>query len=140
MDTLKSYSIHDLSRFTFRDRSDYESCARTAPWGLGKWPEHAELLAAMRKCIPVSGKNDWIKDIHVLVEKGEQIKPHAHGDEWTAVFYVDPGDPVCAIIINGERVEPKRGDCIVISPGVIHAVEKSKSARTRISFAMLVEG
>jgi quercetin dioxygenase-like cupin family protein len=135
----KSYSKYDLSRFALRDRSEYETCARTAPWGLGKWPEFTELLDAMRECIPVKGKKDWIKDIHVIVEKGDEIKPHAHVGEWTAIFYVDPGDPPCAIIVDGTRIVPKPGDCIVLSPGMTHAVEKSKSERTRISFAMLVE-
>lgn len=134
----KSYSIHDLSEFLEPGREFFLACARTAPWGLGKWDEFTDLLDTMRSHIPVPGKRDWIKDIHVLLKQGECRLPHQHR-EWTAIFYVDPGDPVCAIVVEGERLEPKPGDLIVLEPETMHEVEKSKSEQTRISFAMLVE-
>lgn len=135
----KSYSKHDLNAFLDIPGDRYLECAKTAPWGLGKWPEFGELQKAMRACIPVPGTK-WKKDVHVLIEEGEEIRPHAHADEWTAIFYVDPGYPRVAIIIDPDgRIEPKAGQLFVLRPGVVHAVEKSKSERTRISFAMLVE-
>ena len=131
------FSKHDLSDWMEIPRARYMDCAKRAPWGLGKWDEFKPLLKSMRECVPVPG-DDWVKDIHVLVEQGTGIAEHKH-DEWTAIFYVDPGDPPCAILIEGERVIPEAGQLFVLLPGVMHAVEISHSERTRISFAMLVE-
>ncbi len=133
----KSFSIHNLSRFLKHGRDRFLECANTPPWGLGKWTEFEELLETMRSHIPVPG-DTWVKDIHVLVEPGSLIAAHSH-PEWTAIFYADPGTPPCAIIIEGERYEPKPGELVILSPNTVHEVEKSNADDTRISFAMLVE-
>lgn len=132
------YAVHELPKWTEIPRAVYLDCAKTPPWGLGKEPRFEPLLDEIRACIPVEGSRDWTKDIHVLVQKDDSISEHAHS-EWTAIYYVDPGNPVCAIVIEGERVEPEPGQVIVLSPNTVHEVEKSKYESERISFAMLVE-
>ena len=134
----KSYSIHKLDYWEYVTRDEFLACAQKAPWGLGKWEIFKPLLNDIRACIPVDGTDDWTKDIHVIVEEGKRIPEHKHA-EWTAIFYVDVGDPPCAILIEDERVIPKPGDVVVLRPDTRHEVEISKSERERISFAMLVE-
>lgn len=123
---------------------DYFEVARARPPGLGKAPEFLGLQRDMRELVPVPG-NTWVHDIDVLIEphqtnhQGQQW--HAH-QEWTAIFYVDPGDPPVPIRIRNraevDEITPEPGDCLVMPPGVEHKVADSHSDTPRLSFAMLV--
>jgi len=108
-------------------------------------PEMIPLAREMRGLIPVDG-DDWVKLITVAIEPGQTNhqgqNPHSH-EEWTAVYYHDLGDPAVPIYVEAERsvdeIVPAPGDVIVIPPGVRHWVAPSRSARRRVSVAMLVE-
>lgn len=75
------------------------------------------------------------QEVPVLVEYGKDIGPHRH-PEHTVVYYVDVGDPVCAILVNDKRIEPVPGTAIWMAPDVLHSVEKSVSERPRLSIAV----
>jgi quercetin dioxygenase-like cupin family protein len=113
-----------------------QECARTKPVGLAKDAELVKLRDDMRALIPAEGP--IVKDVHVRVEYGRGIAAHSHV-EWTAIYYAFPGDPVCAIVADGARIEPARGDVIVLAPGVRHEVERSRSLQPRLSFAVCVD-
>ena len=78
-------------------------------------------------------------EMPVIIKKGGEIAMHAH-PEWTLLYYVNLGDPVCAVMIDlGDevcRVEPERGTAIMLAPNVQHAVEKSESVEPRLSIAL----
>ena len=129
-----TYEIHHLPHLAEIPTEVYEAATRVIPPGM-----HVDGMAeSIRDYFPVEGDN-WSKALPVVISKGSNIKEHKHS-EWTGVFYVDLGDPPCAIIIEGERVEPQKGDLIIMEPNTLHSVEQSASNRDRISFAMLVEG
>lgn len=73
--------------------------------------------------------------VPVVIEKGGVIFEHKH-PEHTLIYYVDVGDPPCAIIVAGERVIPEAGTAIYLPPGTPHAVELSKSETPRLSLAI----
>lgn len=128
------YQIHKLGLRATRDA--YLACANTRPLGLAKW--FPELSQEIRNCIPDDGEIH--SDIPVVVPQGSKHNaqvPHKHF-EWTAIYYVDLGDPPCPILIDGIPVLPEPGDVVVLEPNTLHEVETSKSERERISFAMRV--
>ena len=123
---------------------EYFAVARARPPGLGKNEKFKELQQDMRRLIPLEGA-DWVHDIDVLIEPHQDNHQgqrwHEH-DEWTAIFYVDPGDPVVPIRIRDAvtetEIRPEPGDCVVLPPNTEHKVASSRSDRPRLSFAMLV--
>lgn len=143
---MDGFTIHRLPQWIENvPLHEFLDCARRRPPGLRKDWKFLPLLDEMRSHVPING-NDYVKDIDVLIEPGQKNHqgqvPHAHA-EWTAIFYVDPGDPPVPILIEGKnsvfRVEPEPGDLIILEPGVEHWVAPSMSDRPRLSFAMLVE-
>ncbi len=114
------------------------SAAIKAPHSLGGDPQFGMLQSAMRSMVPVPGGDDWTKDVAVVIQPhGPPVVTHRH-PEWTVIYYVDPGTPPVAVIVDGVRIEPKRGMMLAMAPNTPHHVERSKSTTRRISFAMLV--
>ena len=119
--------------------------ARSRPPGLGKNPIFLGLQKDMRALVPVDGST-WVHDIDVLIEphqtthQGQQW--HAH-PEWTAIFYVSPGEPVVPLRIRSRdevtEIIPEPGDCVIMPPDLEHKVADSHSDVIRLSFAMLVQ-
>ena len=102
---------------------------------IDKDPNAREFLEEMRTYAPKSG-DDWVKAVSVVIGKGDQRAEHAHS-EHTLLYYIDPVDD-CPLIVDGVPVRPKRGDLVLLKPGVMHAVPKNPTTETRISVAMLV--
>ena len=109
---------YELTEWLSIPRSHWMACAQGTPMGLSKDPVLEPMLHDLRALIPVPGR-EWKKERHVLLEYGKRIAAHDH-PEWVALFYVDPGDPPVAIIVEGERVEPEPGLVIVLPPGTWH--------------------
>ncbi len=88
------------------------------------------------KLFPQPGKPRFEKEVlTVWTRRGQQIHTHSH-PEWTLVYYVTVGDPVCAIMVDGERVEPQPGCALLLPPDTPHSVEVSKSVEPRLSIAL----
>ena len=129
-------ALHHLVEFHLVDPDKWTWCARTKPWGLGKDLELSRIRDQMQALVPVDAP--VTKDIQVIVKQGYGVAKHQH-KEWTALLYVDPGDPVVALVASGQRIEPGPGDVVVLPPFTDHQVERSKSPRDRLSFAILVD-
>lgn len=128
---MNSYTLHDFSEHIRHSREDYLRCIVNPPRGLAKL--QPDTVAAMLDLLP---KGTHYQS-HLLLQDGRAVDEHQH-PEWVALFYVDAGDPPHPIVIEGERVQPKNGDCLVMPPGVRHHVEPYESKHPRILFAVLL--
>lgn len=79
-----------------------------------------------------------MRESRKLLLNGKGVPAHEHV-EWVALFYVDPGNPPHPVIIDGETVQPKAGDCVVMPPGVPHHVEPYPGKQPRILTAVMVD-
>lgn len=96
--------------------------------------ELREILPVLYALFPQPGEQAH-KEIPVRMLYGQAIDAHRH-PEWTLVYYVDPGEPAVAIIVEGMRIEPAANTAILLPPMAEHSVEKSRSHRQRLSIAL----
>ena len=127
----------------FAQNWDWGAMDRDAGRGLQPGPgEMAKsigwtIIGLMREQIPKPGQ-----DIHSVVplvfHKGNSLNGHVH-PEHTVIFYIDPGEPACALLLsNDRRYCPSPGEVVVLGPDEWHAVEASRSDRPRKSLAIRV--
>lgn len=128
-----SYTVHDFSEYLIAPADDYYKWLVQSK-EIGTHPELGIVVPAMRALLPEGDVRESRKILH----KGKHVDGHRHV-EWVALFYVDPGDPPLPVIIEGERVQPKAGDCIVIPPGTYHETEAYEGRRPRILTAVMVD-
>ncbi len=70
----------------------------------------------------------------ILTVKGGSVPRHTH-PEWTLIYYVLPGEPPCAILVDELRIEPIQGCAILLPPKMPHSVEPLKGG-IRLSIAL----
>lgn len=87
----------------------------------------SSLARMMRAGVPKNG-DDWDKFIAVLLQPGENVKPHKHVYH-TVLYYPESCDPVV--------FTPTSGAMVYLPPGTEHEVPPVENAR--ISVAMLVK-
>lgn len=126
-----NYSRHDLSDHLINSLATYVDCVRNPPRGISKL--QPETYDAMRALLPAG----VVRESHVLLQDGAGVPEHDH-PEYVALWYADPGSPVHPVVIEGESVYPKAGECIVMSPYVVHHVDPYESNHPRVLFAVLV--
>ena len=128
-------SVHALPEWdSYHDK--LIDCAYRLPKGLGKDPELRPLRDALQALIPCDLPLQ--KDACIIVEPGESVDVHQHSRTYAATYYVQPGDPPVALLVDGERIIPERGMVIVIPPMVPHGIERNTGDLDRVSFAILV--
>ena len=128
-------SLHSLPDWIER-RDALLACAYELPRGLGKDPELRPLRDALQALIP--SDLPLQKDACIIVPPGESVDVHQHPRTYAATYYVDPGDPPVALLVDGKRIVPEAGMVVVIPPMVPHGIEKNTGQRDRVSFAILV--
>lgn len=116
---------------------DWERISREPARGIpASSPGRDNLIMAMRDLIDKPGH-----DIHSVVPlihlKGMEIKRHQH-PEHTVIYYVDPGDPAVAIVVDKGRYPPQAGETLILGPNEWHAVERSQSCKPRLALALRV--
>jgi mannose-6-phosphate isomerase-like protein (cupin superfamily) len=130
----KPYEIHDLSEYLTAPASEYYDWLVQSK-EIGAHPELGAVVPIMRDLIPAEGK---MRESRKILHHGKHVSAHKHV-EWVALFYIDPGNPPLPVIIDGERVQPKAGDCVVMPPGVPHYTEAYKGKSPRILTAVMVD-
>ncbi len=128
-------SLHRLPDW-IEHREALLSCAYEKPQGLGKNPDLKPLRDALQSLIP--SDLPLQKDACIVVRPGDSVDVHQHPRTYAATYYVDPGEPPVALLVDGERIVPEAGMVVVIPPMVPHGIEKNTGQRDRVSFAILV--
>ena len=129
-------TLHRLPEWDDYPLAKLLDCAYTYPMGLGKWPELRRLRDDMRALIP--SDLPLQKDGCIVVPPGEGRPTHKHPRTFAAIYYVDPGEPPVALVVDGKRIIPARGLVVVIPPMVPHGIETNTGQRDRVSFTILV--
>jgi len=97
-------------------------------------PELQPILGDLYALFPQPGEKRHVERL-VIVYENRSLARHRH-PEWTLVFYIDVGDPVCNIMVNDEEVFIKPGMAVLMPPRTPHAVPRSFSKRPRLSLAL----
>ena len=129
-------SLHSLPEFDDLALDKLLACAYSKPNGIGHDPELRPLRDAMRALIP--SDLPMQKDAVIVVKPGDSVDVHQHPRTYAATYYVDPGEPPVALLVDGKRIIPQRGMVVVIPPMVPHGIERNTGKRDRVSFAILV--
>ena len=129
-------SLHSLPEWDSYPLDKLLACAYAMPKGLGKDPELRPLRDALQALVPCDLPLQ--KDACIIVPPGESVDEHQHPRTYAATYYVDPGDPPVALLIDGAPIYPERGMVVVIPPMVPHGIARNMGTRDRVSFAILV--
>jgi len=128
-------SLHSLPEW-IESRDALLACAYQLPKGLGKAPALKPLRDALQALIP--SDLPLQKDACIIVPPGESVDVHQHPRTYAATYYVEPGEPPVALLVDGKRIVPEAGMVVVIPPMVAHGIEQNTGDRDRVSFAILV--
>ncbi len=135
----KSYSIHDLSDYLIAPAHEYYAWLTESPDGVQRrLQDHPRLGHVIPKMVELLPENGIWRESRKILVRGGQIEPHTH-PEWVALFYIDLGSPPLPVTIEGEKVLPKAGDCIVLQPNVWHHTEICESSRPRVVSTVMME-
>ena len=83
-------------------------------------PEPVSHDPGLQKRIIVRDGIPGIKNLsHALLKRGDRASEHCHRDEFEVLYCLRGG---LVFDVEGERVEVRRGDCLVLEPGEYHSI------------------
>ena len=75
----------------------------------------------------------------VIVAPEQEVGYHDHGDLFTFLYYIDPGDAFAPLYLEDREIVPESGLYISIEQRVKHGVRKNLGQKDRYSLAILME-